>query len=160
RLASGKGVLLLHELHRLVGDPAFGEMMDAFGRDNAGKHVTTAAFTAHVGRVAGTQAEVFLGSWLKHANLPVLSLQDVTVAKKGNGLATGGPDDQSSGSKHCLIRGVIHLGNQAPAVAKVDVSVENAHGEITKTVELKGPRTPFTIEQDSGRPHRIFLDKY
>ena len=37
KLASGKGVLVLHELRQLMGDPLFEETMDLFGRVNAGK---------------------------------------------------------------------------------------------------------------------------
>src|SRR5207253_745023 len=47
-VAAGKGVLLLHELRRLVGDPLFEETMDAFGRQYAGKPVSAAQFQAEV----------------------------------------------------------------------------------------------------------------
>ncbi len=43
-LASGKGVLLLAELRTKMGAAKFEEMMDEFGRANAGKEVTTAQF--------------------------------------------------------------------------------------------------------------------
>jgi hypothetical protein len=43
-LASGKGVLLLAELRAKMGGAKFEEMMDEFGRANAGKEVTTAQF--------------------------------------------------------------------------------------------------------------------
>ena len=47
KFASGKGVLVLHQLRKLVGDPLFEETMDSFGRENAGKKVTTAEFRHH-----------------------------------------------------------------------------------------------------------------
>jgi hypothetical protein len=47
-LAAGKGVLIAHELRRHLGDPAFETSMDAFGRENAGKKVTTAQFLLHL----------------------------------------------------------------------------------------------------------------
>jgi hypothetical protein len=52
-LASGKGVLLLHELRAQMGDARFEEMMDAFGRANAGKEVTTAQFREHAEKAFG-----------------------------------------------------------------------------------------------------------
>jgi len=52
-LASGKGMLLLAELRTQMGDEKFEEMMDAFGRANAGKEVTTAQFRAHAEKACG-----------------------------------------------------------------------------------------------------------
>src|SRR5207247_1604276 len=46
RVASGKGVLLLHELRGLMGAEAFDKMMDQFGRENAGKPVSAEQFQA------------------------------------------------------------------------------------------------------------------
>jgi hypothetical protein len=52
-LAGGKGVLLLAELRKQMGDEKFDNMMDAFGRANAGKEVTTAQFREHAEKVCG-----------------------------------------------------------------------------------------------------------
>jgi hypothetical protein len=52
-LASGKGVLLLMELRARLGDEKFEDMMDAFGRKNAGKEVTAAQFREHAEAAAG-----------------------------------------------------------------------------------------------------------
>jgi hypothetical protein len=52
-LASGKGILLLAELRRRMGDEKFEEMMDAFGRANAGKEVATAQFREHAEKACG-----------------------------------------------------------------------------------------------------------
>jgi hypothetical protein len=52
-LASGKGVLLLAELRKQMGDEKFEDMMDAFGRANAGKEVTTAQFRDHAEKACG-----------------------------------------------------------------------------------------------------------
>src|SRR5207245_1875779 len=48
RIASGKGVLLLHQLRRLLGEESFETMMESFGRAHAGREVSTAQFMAHV----------------------------------------------------------------------------------------------------------------
>src|SRR5262249_44607961 len=53
RLAAGKGLWVLQELRQLLGDDAFDEIMDKFGRINAGEEVTTDQFRAHVERAAG-----------------------------------------------------------------------------------------------------------
>ncbi len=52
-LASGKGVLLLAELRSQMGGAKFDEMMDEFGRANAGKAVTTAQFREHAEKACG-----------------------------------------------------------------------------------------------------------
>jgi hypothetical protein len=52
-LASGKGVLLLAELRGRMGAEKFDEMMDAFGRANAGKEVTAAQFREHAEKACG-----------------------------------------------------------------------------------------------------------
>src|SRR5262249_45246659 len=47
RVASGKGVLFLHELRRLLGRGPFEKMMDSFGREQAGKEISSEQFQAH-----------------------------------------------------------------------------------------------------------------
>ena len=59
QLACGKGVLTLHELRKLLGDPAFEETMDSFGRENAGKKVTTAQFRSFVEKKTGKDLRAF-----------------------------------------------------------------------------------------------------
>jgi hypothetical protein len=59
-----------------------------------------------------------------------------------------------------LNRGEIQRDGLEPPVAKVDVTVETSQGEVTKTIELKGARTEFTIESETGRPQHVVLDKY
>ncbi len=61
-LAAGKGVLVLHELRSYLGDPLFEETMDAFGRANAGKKVTTAQFQAFVEKKTGKPLDAFVRS--------------------------------------------------------------------------------------------------
>jgi hypothetical protein len=70
-IAQGKGVLLLHALRAKIGDEKFVEMMDDFGRANAGKEVTTAQFQAHAEKAGGKKLEGFFDAWLKRTGLPV-----------------------------------------------------------------------------------------
>src|SRR5204863_3925106 len=48
QIASGKGVLLLHELRWQIGDDKFLKLMDSFGTAHAGKPVSTEEFVAAV----------------------------------------------------------------------------------------------------------------
>jgi hypothetical protein len=70
RLASGKGVLLLHALRTKMGREAFAKMMDAFGRKHAGKRVTTVQFTEHAAAWPGGVGEAFFEPWLTRPGLP------------------------------------------------------------------------------------------
>jgi hypothetical protein len=74
RLASGKGVLVLHDLRRVLGDPLFEETMDSFGRAYAGKKVTTAAFQAHVEKAAGKSLSAFFDSRVRQARVQEVAL--------------------------------------------------------------------------------------
>ncbi len=70
RVASGKGVLLLHELRGKLGAEKFDAIMDAFGRANAGKPVTTAQFIEHAEKAAGQPLKDFFKAWLEETGLP------------------------------------------------------------------------------------------
>ena len=72
RIASGKGVLLLHELHKKLGDGKFADMMDAFGRDRGGKPASTAEFQSHVAKWANGSGDLaaLLDQWLNQPGLP------------------------------------------------------------------------------------------
>jgi hypothetical protein len=78
RVAEGKGVLLLHTLRDRLGGDNFDEMMDTFGRENAGKTVAVAAFKAVAEKAAGKSLEDFFEEWLNKTGLP-------------EGAAKGGP---------------------------------------------------------------------
>lgn len=70
RIASNKGVLALHELRRLVGDPQFEDAMDSFGRKHAGQRVSTAQFQAHMEQASGKSLSDFFEMWTKKTGLP------------------------------------------------------------------------------------------
>jgi hypothetical protein len=69
-LASGKGVLLLHELRHELGDKVFEEAMDSFGRKHAGKKVATAGFQEHMEKAANKDLGGFFQRWWKQPGLP------------------------------------------------------------------------------------------
>jgi hypothetical protein len=160
RIAAGKGVLLLHELRRLMGDDAFLEMMDSFGREHAGKAVSTAEFQAHAAKAAGTSLDDFFAYWTKQPGLPVLALRNVRwVAGSGDSRVGG------------VVEGEIVV-DAGPRRMNVEVSVENGKNETTQTIALDGPRTAFTIGVPKPKPSdelnadgliplpRVVLDSY
>jgi Phospholipase B len=66
--AVGKGVLTLHALRGAVGTDKFCELMDSFGRANAGKEVTAKAFTEHVAKTTGKNLQSLsdpVGVWAR-----------------------------------------------------------------------------------------------
>jgi hypothetical protein len=70
RIASGKGVLFLHALRQAMGDSLFEKTMDAFGRANAGKQVTTAMFRECVEKATGKPMSYLFDNWLNQTGLP------------------------------------------------------------------------------------------
>jgi len=70
RIASGKGVLLLHELRSEMGGDVFDKMMEDFGRTSAGKAVTTAQFKEAAEKAAGKKLDDFFDTWLNKTGLP------------------------------------------------------------------------------------------
>ncbi len=70
RIASGKGVLLLNALREKIGAESFDDMMDRFGRGNAGKEVTTSSFRLAAEKSAGRPLSDFFDVWLNRVGLP------------------------------------------------------------------------------------------
>jgi Phospholipase B/Peptidase family M1 domain len=71
-VASGKGALLLHDLRQLLGPDPFDALMEEYGKEHAGKEVTTADFRAFVEKKAGKSLAEFFESWLRKTGLPNL----------------------------------------------------------------------------------------
>src|SRR5262249_17864218 len=70
RIASGKGVLLLHALRERLGDDAFEKAMRTFGEENAGKKGTASQFQGHVEKSSGKALGEFFKQWLQRPGLP------------------------------------------------------------------------------------------
>lgn len=154
RVASGKGVLVLHELRRLLGDAEFDDMMDSFGRAHAGQQVTTAQFQAHAEKATGKKLDSFFAYWLKQPGLPALQLRNIKLAPK---LAAGGNGKPEEGP--IRIEGEIQRSASLP-VSVVEVSVDTPHRlGRTKKIVLDSATTRFTIEVPET-PRRLIVDKY
>lgn len=70
RLASAKGVLLLHQLRGEMGAEAFDRAMDEFGARHGGQRVTSAQFQKHMEGAARRTLEPFFNYWLHEKGLP------------------------------------------------------------------------------------------
>jgi hypothetical protein len=144
RVASGKGVWMLHDLRTRMGAEKFDEMMDAFGRENAGKRVSTSQFRAHVEKAAGKSYADFFERWLNQPGLPALKLVKVAAA-------AGGAD------KECKVE--VRLEGGCPGMV-VSVTLETAHGEVTRTVTLADEAGGSVTFEAKEKPTRVVVDKY
>src|SRR5262249_53386489 len=75
-IASGKGVLILAELRRLLGDDRFVALMASFGRTHAGHAVSTATFFEAAEKAHGKPLAELKDAWLNGG----------AIAKLGGGL--------------------------------------------------------------------------
>jgi hypothetical protein len=160
RLASGKGVMVLHELRQILGDPLFEETMDSFGKENGGKKVTTAQFRSHVEQKAKKSLAWFFDSRVKHNKpSPTLSLAEFGLSHDGFGGSGRLP-------QHWSLHGEIIQDFVEPASKKVTVIIETGQGEMAEEIELKGKKTEFTVTMDikwldfKTYPHRLILHNY
>src|SRR5262249_1518287 len=70
RVASGKGVLLLHNLRNEMGPEKFDKMMEDFGKQYGGKRVGTEEFRAFAEKAADRKLDEFFDRWLQQTGLP------------------------------------------------------------------------------------------
>jgi hypothetical protein len=141
KVASGKGVLLLHSLRGLVGEEEFDRLMDEFGRANAGKEVTAEQFQAFLEKGTKKNWESFFDIWLKSKGLPRLELGAVEVTQAG-GIRTVTP----------TLRG------DRPQSVFATIEKTNK-GEETTRKRLEKESGKLEIEVPS-RPERLIIDKY
>lgn len=143
RIASGKGVLLLNELKRIVGDDEFEKLMESFGKEHAGKEATTAQFRAHIEKAAGKKLDGFFEAWLETPGLPTLKLSDVALA--------------SGAEPPYFLTGQVQ--KEGGAVKDLDVSYFLEKGETTRSMPLDGAKNRFRFEV-AERPSRVVVDRY
>jgi hypothetical protein len=143
RVASGKGVLLLHALRGLVGDD-FDGLMDRFGRAHAGKPTAAAEFRAFVlEHQPDAVKPEFFDAWLDQPGLPHLKLGKVSVDRADKGYAVK-----------------FDLAVEKPWPAQpVEVTVETAGPDVTQTVTAGAGGAPFVIRTDAA-PRRLVVDKF
>jgi len=71
-IASGKGVLVLAELRKRIGDQTFLEFMDRFGREHSGRSTSSMAFFTAVEKAHGSALGPVKDAWLNGNALSVL----------------------------------------------------------------------------------------
>ncbi len=144
-ISAGKGFMLLHELRALLGEKAFLDAMKSFGKQNAGKEVSSADFQAHVEKSSGKELKSFFDRWLNQTGLPRLKLDDATVR------------DGKQGEKKFVVEARISAeGGRWPLF--LDVTVETAGGEFTQAVSPESA-AHLKLEFDQ-KPQRVAVDKY
>jgi hypothetical protein len=143
RVAAGRGVWLLHSLRRQMEAKTFDDMMDAFGREHAGKPVSAAQFRAHVEKWVGNSRADFFDAWLKQTGLP---RYEIAVSRA-----------EATQSGH-EVTVEVRRDKDGPQ-ATLDVTVETAKGEVTRELRIDG--TSATIVVPTQEPAlRVVLDKY
>lgn len=153
QIASGKGVLVLAELRRQLGDSAFLAAMDAFGRSHAGKAASSAEFIAAASSAAGRDLQAFFASWLERTGLPQLELTEAAVEP----VAPNPAPKNAEPADAYLCRGVVKRDAGFP-LTNIEATLEYAGGETTKIVALdEHGRFEITAPQ---RPTRLIVDKY
>jgi hypothetical protein len=143
RVSAGKGVWLLHSLRRQMGSDAFDAMMDAFGREHAGKPVSAAQFRAHVEKWVGNSRADFVDAWLTRTGLPRYQIAVPDVVSTANG-------------HEVTIE--IRRDKDGPQTA-LEVTVETAKDEVTREVRIDGTTARIVVETHEP-PVRVVFDKY
>jgi hypothetical protein len=139
-------VLVLHQLRRLLGNEVFVEAMESFGKQNAGKEVSTAQFKAHVEKAAGKKLDEFFGYWVNQDGLPILGL--------GNGRDSKASVVQNG--KGYTVEATIRV--PAPALpATVGITVEMADGERFESRLVNSTENKFVLHPND-RPKRVLVN--
>jgi hypothetical protein len=143
RVAAGKGVWLLHSLRPQMAAKAFDEMMDAFGREHAGKAVSAAEFRAHVEKWVGNSRASFFEPWLTQTGLPHYQIAVTNTSTTASGYE---------------VSVEVRRDKDGPQTT-LDVTVETAKDEVTREVRIDGTTARLVVETHEP-PLRVVLDKY
>lgn len=153
QIASGKGVLVLAELRRQLGDAAFLALMDEFGRAHAGKAASSSEFIAAATEAAGRDMSAFFDYWLGRPGLPELELAEAAMEPAAPNATT----KSAASADAYLCRAVVKQNGGFP-LTNIEATLEYAGGETTKVVALdEHGRFELAAPQ---RPTRLIVDKY
>ncbi|MBI1827683.1 MAG: hypothetical protein HY287_09205 [Planctomycetes bacterium] len=147
QVAAGKGMLVLSELRRTIGDDAFIAAMDSFGVENGGKTVDSEQFIAHVEAKSDKKLDKFFEYWLNQPGLPRLKLVDASVETQ--------PDDAQSRYR---IVGTLKA-EEGLLPATVEVTVDCGANEKTETVDVDPANGQFSLDSKEA-PSRITIDRF
>jgi hypothetical protein len=140
RVASGKGVLLLHTLRGEVGAEKFAALMEQFGTQHAGQRVSTEEFRAFVEKGTDKKLDKFFDRWLQDTGLP---------APNGNGKSSeavtgldGGPFSVQTFASE-LEQTLIVYGTQAE-----EPTNKEAAEDLQKALIERGPNITVAVKSD------------
>lgn len=143
RVATGKGVLLLHSLRGIIGAEPFDRAMDEFGRKHAGQQVSSSDFERFLQARTGQALGPLFDWWLNQTGLPRLGLLAVKTRRSSKGWQTQVELD----------------GSRLGPLLSVPVTVETDDGELTREFLVSGQRRTVTLTT-AQRPRRVTVDKY
>jgi aminopeptidase N len=121
-------VLVLHQLRRLLGNDVFVEAMESFGKQNAGKEVSTYQFRSHLEKASGKTLDRFFISWME-TGLPVLQLRYKRVLDPS----------ASENGKSYTVEATVQLPTHA-LPAQMEVTVETAKGRKSESRRVNSTR--------------------
>jgi hypothetical protein len=142
-VASGKGVLLLHTLRGIVGPEVFDNVMDQFGRANAGKAVSSADFKSFLQRTTGRDLGAFFDWWLRRPGLPHIAVRRIQTVPDG---------------KHWKTTVDFDAANVGPMLP-VMVSVDDGSDEVMAQEVISASDSRIVVNSDA-RPTRVTVDKH
>jgi phospholipase B-like protein/peptidase M1-like protein len=143
--ATGKGVLVLNELRRLLTAPVFDAAMESFGEEHAGKMVTSAQFREHLEKAGKRKLGEFFDAWVTGADWIEFELDDVQVA------------NEPKASQPYRVTGVVR--RKGPPCDSVAVTIEYDNEEVTQEIKFQGANAKFDIGSHKV-PVRVVVDKY
>lgn len=143
KIASGKGVLVLHSLRGLLGGEIFDRLLLEFGQQHAGEKVSSAAFQRHCEEGSGQDLSAFFSAWLGQPGLPRLSLGKSSTRRDGN---------------RWLTTVTVSRPEDSPPLA-VPITVETKRGEVLASLALRQTHATTEIVTDEP-PLRVVVDKH
>lgn len=140
-LVTGKGVLLLHALHQILGSECFERCMNEFGRTHAGAEVSTEAFTAFMSRASNRDLSRFFTTWLNDTDLPRFQLGEVSSKQLPDGWIT-----TLELQRNALGKGLV-----------LPVSIRTQTGEVSASLRMEAITEHLQIHTDAA-PLSVTVD--
>ncbi len=138
----GKAAMLFHMSRIRAGDDHFWSALRRVAREKMGKEATWEDFAWAFERESGKPFGPFFSQWVDRAGAPVLSLEDVTTVKAGNGWVVSGRVTQPEPAFDLAVP----LRLEVPGGGTVD-----------RTIEIRGTSAPFSLKT-AAWPKRLVLD--
>lgn len=140
----GKSAMVFHMLRHRLGDEPFLQGLGRFYRDNRFRTASWADLRAAFEAVSGQDLGAYFDAWTTRKGAPRLSLADVALKPRGDGLRVTGRLEQRKG--------------EAPFPLQVPLVMHQEQGPpLTLAVDLSERSADFAIELASA-PVRLAVD--